>query len=116
RTARLVRHEQEWRLVASDYTLASFRSDEEARRALDTVEYYRFTEQCLVGGPPPAFSYFLVHGQAPRGLQLGTSGIPFRPELLEVRKIGDRFTIADGDRVLLDLGTREQDAKDLLQA
>ncbi len=57
---------EEWKLVQGAYTLASFGTNEaDARKALDVVQFYRFTEHCLVGRPKPVFSYFLVRGQAP---------------------------------------------------
>ncbi len=105
-----------WKLVHGTYELADFGANEwDARRALEVVQHYRFTERCLVGSPTPFFSYFLVNGRAPWGLQFGTYGTPFRPEMLDVQRRGAVFVIADGDQILLSVGQREEDAQQVLK-
>ena len=52
--------------------------------ALAVIQHYHFTELCPIGKSNPTFSYFLVHGQAPRGLMLGVYSTAFRPEQLGV--------------------------------
>jgi hypothetical protein len=107
----------EWHLVYGAYTVARFGKDErEARRAWAAVQFFRFTEHCLVGGPEGRFRYFLVGGQAPRGRMLGMSGRHFRAEALAVRKEGDDFVLGDGSFALLRFGARADEAKEALQA
>ena len=79
------------------------------------MQYYRFTEQWLVGHPQPAFSYFLTAGQAPRGLQFGVNSIPFRPDLLAVKQQGDAWVIGDGNQTVLSFGARAEEARQVLQ-
>jgi hypothetical protein len=113
-----VRHlKRNWELVYGDYVLADFGANErEAWQALSAVQYYRFTEQCLIGQPTPSFSYFLVNGHAPLGLQLGANAITFRARDLSVRKVGDGFAIVDGSHALMSFGDKEDEARQALTA
>jgi hypothetical protein len=110
------REGQDWKLVAGDYPLGNFGSDERgARQALDVVKYYRFTEHDFLGGPVPSFSYFLVNGQAPRGLRFGVDKVRFDPKWLSLQRDGNDFTIASGGNVLFHFGDKEAEAKQALQ-
>ena len=69
-----------WRLTSGSLELANFGADENAaRRALEAIRYYRFTEQHFIGGAERHFTYFLVNGLAPHGLPFGVAGEPFQP-------------------------------------
>jgi hypothetical protein len=115
RQVQVRRENHDWKLVQDNYTLANFGANEyQARQALRVVQYYRFTEHCLVG-TPPVFRYFLVQGQAPRGLLLGTNTMPFRPEMLQVQQLAKDFVIADGNRILFHFGEKDKEARQVLQ-
>jgi hypothetical protein len=106
-----------WKLAAGSYVVATFGADEEAaRQALAAVRHYRFTEHCRVGRPAPVFSYFLVNGQAPRGLLFGLSGQAFQPDKLSVQALGRQWALCEGDRVLLVLDEDGDEARRLLEA
>ncbi len=106
-----------WLLAAGGLVLANFGPDADAaRRALDVVRYYRFTERRVVGRPTPRFSYFLVNGVAPRGAPFGVAGQPFRPDALKVNPIAGGLALFDGDRPLVALGESPDEAADLLAA
>jgi hypothetical protein len=106
-----------WKLAAGPYMLASFGIEEEAaRQALAAVRHYHFTEHCRVGQPVPVFSYFLVSGQAPRGMLFGLSGQAFEPDRLSVEALGRQWAICSGDQVLLLLGEDADEAHRLLEA
>jgi hypothetical protein len=106
-----------WKLVQGSTPLANFGPDEEdARLALAAVRYYHFSEQCLVGRPHPAFSYFLVNGEAPRGAMVGVGTVPFRPEALAVRQVGSDWTVCDGTRPLFHFGNQADEARQALTA
>jgi hypothetical protein len=106
----------EWKLTVDSLVLATFGPDQEAaRRALDAVRYYRFTEQHLVGRPTRYFSYFLVNGMAPRGVPFGMPGEPFQPDALAVRQVEGRWALCMADRPVITLGDRRDEASDLLQ-
>jgi hypothetical protein len=111
-------HQEEgvWKLAAGSYVVATFGADEEAaRQALAAVRHYRFTEHCRVGRPAPVFSYFLVNGQAPRGLLFGLSAQAFQPDKLSVQSLGRQWALCEGDRVLLVLGEDVGEARRLLE-
>ncbi len=105
---------REWKLTAGSLVLADFGPDQEAaRRALDVIRYYHFTEQCRVGQPEPRFTYFLVNGLAPRGVPFGVPSVPFRPDALKARPAEGGVALCDGDRALITLGGPDE-AADLL--
>jgi hypothetical protein len=105
-----------WKLAAGSVVLASFGADQDAaRRALDAMRYYRFTELHLVGGPTRLFSYFLVGGMPPRGVPLGVPSEPFQPDALKVREVEGKWALCSGDRPVITLGDRKEDASGLLE-
>lgn len=106
----------EWKLVAASHVLANFHGhQEQALEALRIVRAYGFTELCRVGPPEAPFTFFLVHGQAPRGLQFGLTHACFHPDELVVRRSGDDWAIADHEQVLWRFGNREGQAQQVLQ-
>lgn len=106
-----------WKLVLGGWALANFGADEPAARlALAAVRHYHFTECCRVGRPEPVFSYFLVNGQAPRGVMFGLAGAAFQPDKLSVQPLGREWAVCEGDKVLLLAGDRAEDARELLGA
>jgi hypothetical protein len=117
RQAKLRREGSSWKLAVGAYTLADFGTNERAARLGEqAMHHYRFNEHCLVGRPETAFSYFLVNGQAPRGVLFGVHGVPFRPETLRVQQAGPECVIGDGHQTLLRLACAEDEAKQLVQA
>src|SRR5205807_8532615 len=75
------RDKNEWKLVCGSHVLANFGANQlDAQLAWNTIQHYRFTEHCWIGKPAPVFSYFLVGGQAPRGLKFGILTQPLRPD------------------------------------
>jgi hypothetical protein len=113
----VVRREQnDWKLFHGAQVLANFGPNANlAREAMSVLQQYRCTEMCQIG-TPPTFSYFLVNGQAPRGLKLGLSGQPFHPQTVSARALGKNWLVCDGDRPLVSFGERAQDAQELVQA
>ncbi len=107
----------EWQLVTTDRVLGSFGSrEQEARQARDALRYYRCTEQVVIGKPQPAFSFFLVNGQAPQGTVPNLRSVPFRPDLLQVNRFGSSYVLWDGSQVVLAFGDRLNEAQEALQA
>jgi hypothetical protein len=104
-----------WKLVAGGYVLADFGASEvDARTALAAVHYYRPTEHCHVGPRVAACSYFLVGGQAPRGVMLGVPSVSFQPELLRVGPAEGGWAVCDGGRPVVFCGASADDAKEML--
>jgi hypothetical protein len=86
-----------------------------AQLALAAMQYYRLTDLCTIG-KPTVFSFYLASGQAPHGLRSGLTALEFNPELLAVKREGNGFVIAEGDRVIWRVGSNEADAKVSLDA
>lgn len=107
---------QDWKLVAGGYTLANFGTrPSDARQALAALQYYRFTEQRLIGSSKaPTLTYYLVNGQAPRGLVFGVESTPFRPELVSIQRAGESYVLWDGNRAVWNFGEHGQEAQQAL--
>jgi hypothetical protein len=115
RQVKLTQEGSNWKLKVYDHQLADFGHDRvSAERALTAVQYYRFSEQCLVGGPQPCFSYYLVNGRAPQGSMYGTQAQAFQPETVQVRQIGQRWALVAQDQPLVQLRDKPEEAKQLL--
>jgi hypothetical protein len=108
---------QDWKLLYGRYMLADLGfSESDARVAQAVVQHYHFTEHCLIGRPKALFSYFLVNGQAPKGLCFGAHNTPFRPESLTVQKQGEGWVLLEGTKTLWHFGDGAQEAREALQA
>jgi hypothetical protein len=106
-----------WKLMAGGLVLANFGKNEaDARTALMAVHHYHFTEQYRVGRPEPRCSWFLCSGQPPRGVMLGVPGVSFQADALSVQQLGQRWGLCAGDQVLLLLGERPEEARQVLAA
>lgn len=115
RQARARKESNEWRLVSGGHALARFGDRErDAQQALAALRHYRFSEQGLIGKGGSSFSYYLVNGQAPRGLMLGIENIAFHPDRLIVQQIGKNYVVSDDSRVLLRFGEKGDDARQAL--
>ena len=88
----------------------------EARDALRVFQFYRFTEQGRIGNSAKSFSYYLVNGQAPRGVRFGVHSIPFRPERLGVRQVNGQWMICEAEKQIMRAGDNQEEARQALQA
>jgi hypothetical protein len=105
-----------WQLATGNYILGSFGEDEAAaRQALSVLHYYHFTEHYRIGQPQPFFSFFLVNGQPPIGIMFGLGGQAFQPDKLSVQQLGADWALCEGDRVLVMLGDKPDEARQLLE-
>jgi hypothetical protein len=117
RQARLSRDQQGWKLLCGNYVVGEFGANErEAKLAEMAFHTSHFTEQCVIGHPKPAFSYFLVNGQPPRGLPLGAPSVTFRADDLTVRQVNGAWAICDRTRPLFGFGDKAEEAKEALKA
>jgi hypothetical protein len=106
----------DWQLRAGSLVLAHFGADQhDARLALMAVRHYRFTEQWRVPAEGAPFTYYLAYGQAPRGMMMGLAGQAFVPEALAVRQDNGHWAVAAGDKVVVSLGPKEEEARALLE-
>lgn len=107
---------RDWKLVCGSDTLAEFGADERsARRALDAVRYYRFTELRRIGTPRPVFTFYLINGQAPHGVMFGMHSEYFNPDKLTVGQVGNDWVIQDGKRALFHFGDKAEEARQALE-
>jgi hypothetical protein len=105
------------KLALGNYTIVNFgKGEREARQGLAAFQYYRFTEECLVGHPKPLFTYFLANGQPPRGLMFGVEHVEFDPEAVALRQVGKDWVVTDGALVLVNLGEHGDEGKEALKA
>jgi hypothetical protein len=117
RQSRLSRDAEGWKLLCGNYVVGAFGADENQAKLADMAfRTSRFTEQCIIGHPKPAFTYFLVNGKPPRELPLGAKAISFRPDDLAAREVNGEWVICDGIGPLFHFGSRELDAKETLKA
>jgi hypothetical protein len=117
RQAQVRQEGKDWKLAVGGHVLADFGTDEHAARVgLSAVQYYRFTEQCLVGGDGGRFSYYLINGQPPRGTLFGVDAHPFQAERLETRQVEGKWAVCEGDQPLVQLGGKQEEAQHVLEA
>jgi hypothetical protein len=109
------RFRDDWQLTYGQHVLATFANHLEAREALSVIGYYGFTEQVRIGAPTASFSFFLAHGQPPHGLKPGVFTQTFVPEAVNARQLGRTWMLYEGERPLLDMGDRPDDAQELVQ-
>jgi hypothetical protein len=106
----------DWVLCSGSTILAHFGTNSmEARDALRILEYYGFTEQRRVGSPSPVFSYFLINGRPAGHPYFGIPSVPFHPDALSLRQMGAGYAICDGERVVLPVQGKVEDAQHILQ-
>jgi hypothetical protein len=109
------RDKNEWKLVSGSLVLGNFGPNQlDAQLAWNTIQHYRFTEQCVIGKPTPSFSYFLVGGQAPRGLKFGIMTQPLRPGSVLVRASGTGWAVCANEQPLVAF-ERLEDARELAE-
>jgi hypothetical protein len=106
---------KEWRLAVGSLVLANFGPGQDAaRRALDVIRYYHFTEKHLIGGGGSRFSYYLINGLAPRSLPFGIPSEPFEPDALQILEVEGQWAVCAGARPIIVVGERRDEAADLL--
>lgn len=106
----------DWKLMIGDRCLANFgQSEDQARDGLRLVEFYHFTEQRHFGPPEAPLTYYLVNGEAPRGLMLGLSNREFRADDMEARQQGALWYLCERGQPILAAGKSKEDAEHLLQ-
>jgi hypothetical protein len=104
-----------WKIVDGDHWLFDFgEKKSEAELALKIIKHYHMNQSCFVGRPQPSFSYLLVSGSSPVGAFSGEDCVSFSPARAEVKNIGGRWKIVDGDHWLFDFGAKESEARQAL--
>lgn len=105
-----------WKIVVGSMMMLDFGSNEgEARQALKIIKHYGMDQQCFVGRPDPSMEYYLVGGSSPSGSYPGEDCISFDPDNIEVKKLGNRWKIVDGNSIMLDFDDNEAEANHALE-
>lgn len=109
------RKNADWILAVGELELANFGAGERwARLAQAVLMHYHVTELVTVGTGEQTLRYYLVNGQAPRGLMTGVMADRFVNDRLQLRVIGERQCLAEGGHPVFDCGTRVEDAQHML--
>ena len=106
---------QGWKLVHGADCLGTFASESEAREAQRLLQQLRCTERFQVGDPARPFTLFLVNGQLPRSLPLGTASLAFRLDELGVRGSGQDWFVCGREDSLFRAGSSFSAAWQALQ-
>ena len=106
-----------WKVVDGNHWILDFdQKRTAAERAVQVIKHYGLSFICFVGRPScpgqqPMTYWLTAQGQAPVGPMPNEDAISFDPNHIEVRKIGERWKLADGNNWLLDFGPGEGNAK-----
>ena len=106
-----------WKVVDGSHWILDFdQKRTAAERAVQIIKHYGLSFICFVGRPAcidenPMTYWLDASGKAPAGTMAGEDAIEFHPATTVVRKIGQRWKIADGNNWLLDFGPAEGNAK-----
>jgi hypothetical protein len=111
RNARVVNVKGSWKIVVGNMWLKDFGTNKaEADKALRVIVYYRMNSQCFVGRPDPSLEYYLTDGKAPTGSLPEEDAIAFDPSKIQVKQIGGRWKIVEGNHWILDFAAKKDEA------
>jgi hypothetical protein len=106
-----------WKIVNGGNWMFDFGSQEQqARRALDIIHYYRMDATCFAGRPHAPMGYLLSSGNAPAGSMPGEQCEAFDATRISLSQSDGFWRILSGSEVLFDFGNREMGAKQGLLA
>jgi len=106
-----------WKVVDDNHWILDFdQKRTAAERAVAISKHYGLSFSCIVGRPScpgehPMMYWLNSQGQAPSGPMVGEDAIPFNPNTIAIKQIGQRWKIADGNNWLLDFGPAQGNAK-----
>ena len=111
-SASVVLIEGNWKIVDGGHWMFDFGNQEQqARRALEIIHYYRMDSTCFAGRPHAPMEYLLSSGNAPAGSMPGEQCEPFDATRISLSQSGGFWRILSGSEVLFDFGNREMGAK-----
>lgn len=101
-----------WKVVEGNHYLFDFGANEKvARQTLRIIKRHNMDQSCFVGRPDPSFQYMLSSGKAPSGNIRGEDCIGFNPSNIQVKSVGGRWKIVDGNHYLFDFGNNKREAR-----
>lgn len=83
----------------------------EAKLIVRVFSHYGVNQSCFVGRPGASFFYLNKDGESPVGSMPGEDCISFNPNNIEVKEIGGRWKIVDGNHWIFDFDQNEEEAK-----
>jgi hypothetical protein len=102
-----------WKVVDGNHWLLDF---DQKRTAAERAVSVGLSSLCFVGRPAcgdvkPMTYWLTASHTVPSGAMANEDAIPLDPAHVQVRKIGERWKVADGNNWLLDFGPAEGNAK-----
>ena len=93
-----------WKIVDGSQWMFDFGDrEQEARRALGIIRYYRIDTSCFAGRPHPPMIYLLSSGKAPVGPAPGEQCEAFDPTRILLEQVGEAWRILSGNGSIIRL-------------
>jgi len=113
-----------WYLVDGNLWLLSFPDDPDntdgpkkaAERALAIIKHYRLNQQFFFGRPQRLVSYWMSENRPPVGPFPGEEAAEIHPDKIEAKNANGRWSVMDGDKLLVDFHDEEAEAKKCAEA
>jgi hypothetical protein len=106
-----------WRIVDGGHSMFDFGGQEQqAKRALDIIHFYRMDSTCFAGRPRPPMVYLLASGRAPVGSMPGEQCESLDAKHISLVQRGEFWRLVSGSQTLFDFGNDERGAKQGLLA
>lgn len=110
-TATVKKINNSWKIVDGDHWMFDFKGNQKAAvRSLQVIKFYKMNRSCFVGRPDPSFNYLLVGNNAPVGNMSGQDCIKFNPAAIQVKEVGGRWKIVQGNMWMYDFGNKKDEA------
>jgi hypothetical protein len=98
----------EWVVAAGPEVFGRFGPTEwAAREAARAIQDAKFTEFCRLGGTS-GVTFFLRDGKPPTRAPFNAQGRNFDPTALKVQQINGKWSVAEGNKPLLDVGSPQE--------
>lgn len=104
-----------YRVLSGNMSMYSAPNYTEANKIKKIIKRYGFNKQCFVGRPGPSFEY-LLKGNIASNVKPASweDVIYFNPNNIDVKKIGNRWKIVDGNHWIFDFKNSESEARQAL--
>lgn len=104
-----------WKIVDGRHWMFDFGGNRaEAVKSLAVIKQYQANKSCFVGRPNPSFKYLLAENRVPTGAMPGEDCVGFNPNTAEVKQIGNRWKIVDGNHFMFDFSNNKAEAEQSL--
>ncbi len=104
-----------WKIVDGSHWMFDFAGNRaEAVKSLAVIKKYKANKSCFVGRPNPSFKYLLAGNRVPTGAMPGEDCVGFNPNTAQVKKLGNRWKIVDGNHLMFDFSNNKAEAEQSL--